>query len=530
MLRKFRQNDSAKAGGKVYLVGAGPGNPDYLSLRAWELLQEADLVLYDDLPGQEILDLLPAGIEKIYVGKRAGEHSFTQAEINRLILKAAEAGSTVLRLKGGDSFIFGRGAEEVEAIIKAGLDFELVPGIPSPVALASLSGIPLSERNLASSIHFFTASFKAGSDAELDYNLIAKLKGTLVFLMGVRKAEEICQGLIAAGLTESTPAAAVMDISKPGQRKVISNLAALAKAMEVEGIKSPAVIVIGKVCQFAPLFDWFSKRPLSGRQYLLTRSNEAFFNPGDGLGNFQHRKGGGGAAPYLSSLNSSSPCELEKLIRRAGGLVELRPSVQYRELDFTLPDLEDFELLIFTSPRAVDAFLKKVLREADLRALAKLELVAIGAGTARRLAEYHLRADFIPSHADSRSLAAELLERAGGLKRRCLIPRSAAGSKSLITELSKAYEVTEIPSYTVEPLPFDSELKDYDYIIFTSAMATEAFRSHSCTGRKALCIGEATAKAAKALGFTVELAEEPSFQALYEHLIKAAKLEGDHFA
>ncbi len=242
---------------KVYLVGAGPGDPELLTVKALRLLQSADVVVYDRLVAREILDLIPPGVARIAVGKRPGEHCVPQEEINDLLLGLARKGRKVVRLKGGDPFIFGRGGEEALHLVRHGIDFEVVPGITAASACAAYAGIPLTHRGISRGLRFVTGHFRDGEALDLDWNRLADPEATLVVYMGLGNIARISEGLISAGLPADTPAAAIQDGTTPRQRRLLTTLVELPEALRDAGMRAPVMVVIGEVVTLADELDWF---------------------------------------------------------------------------------------------------------------------------------------------------------------------------------------------------------------------------------------------------------------------------------
>lgn len=241
----------------VYLVGAGPGDPDLLTVKALRLLQQAEVVVYDRLVSPEIIDLIPAGTKRIFVGKAAGRHHMPQEEINALLLSLARSGRKVVRLKGGDPFIFGRGSEEAQYLVQHGVGFEVVPGITAAAACSAYAGIPLTHRGFARSVRFVTGHCQAGTPLELNWKSMADSETTLVFYMGLANLSQIRQELIAAGLPAKAPAAVVENGTKSQQRSCITTLDSLPELVREHGIQAPSLIIIGRVVEFADELSWF---------------------------------------------------------------------------------------------------------------------------------------------------------------------------------------------------------------------------------------------------------------------------------
>nr|MCR5335840.1 uroporphyrinogen-III C-methyltransferase [Synergistes sp.] len=260
--------------GFVALVGAGPGDAGLLTLRGRDLLAAADCVVYDRLVGDGVLAMMPPEAEKISVGKTGGGEFVPQREINEILVREAEKGRFVVRLKGGDPFVFGRGGEEIEALNAKGIPFEVVPGVTSALGGPACAGIPVTHRGEARSVHIITAHTKEGGIAPLDYAALAKLGGTLVFLMGASAVREICSELIRSGMAEETPAAAVENASTAAQRLLSGTLGTLAGICAAEALRSPALIVVGGTSALAGSFAWKRFLPLAGRRIIVTRPRE----------------------------------------------------------------------------------------------------------------------------------------------------------------------------------------------------------------------------------------------------------------
>lgn len=258
-------------GGKVWLVGAGPGDAGLLTVKAKEVIEQADVIVYDALVSLEILSQIPSACRLIDVGKRSGNHPVPQAGINQILLDEAEKGRRVVRLKGGDPFLFGRGGEEVEALVEKKIPYEVVPGITSAIAVPAYAGIPVTHRDLASSLHIVTGHARRDGTSRINYFALAEMDATLVFLMGISAMEEICSGLREAGMPGETPAAVLEKGTTSGQRQVISTLDCLCQDAASAEIGTPAIIVVGEVCLLGEAFEWAERRPLAGRQILITR-------------------------------------------------------------------------------------------------------------------------------------------------------------------------------------------------------------------------------------------------------------------
>ena len=374
--------------GRVTLIGAGPGDPGLLTVRAVEALGEADLVLYDNLAGRGVIARIPAGAKTVYVGKKAGRHTLRQQEINSILLKEAAAGKNVARLKGGDPFLFARGGEELELLSMAGIPFEVIPGVSSALAVPALAGIPATHRSFCSQAHIVSAHLKDGSadEEKTDYRALVKSGGTIIFLMGVSALESICNGLLEAGMRPDMPAAIVEQGSTARQKKVLSTVARLRGEAALAGIRSPAITVVGEVCALSEQFSWYEKKPLFGLRIGVTRP-------------------------------ASRAAKLSALLAAEGAEVVEIPSVVTRAIEDTealeaaLSSLRGGEWFVFTSPAGVEVFFDKLIGYGkDARALAKSRFAAIGKTTAGALAARGIIADLVPETYSGKALGLLLAE------------------------------------------------------------------------------------------------------------------------
>jgi uroporphyrinogen III methyltransferase/synthase len=484
--------------GKVILVGAGPGDEGLLTVKGARMLQSADVVVYDRLVGPEILDRMPAGAEKINVGKNAGSHPVPQDEINRLLLRKALEGKTVVRLKGGDCFLFGRGGEELELLQENGVPFEVVPGVPSPIGAAAYAGIPLTHRDFCSSVHFITGHRRENGALSLDYEALVRLDGTLVFLMSVATCGEIARGLMAAGMAADFPCAVVENGTRLNQRKVVATVSTLEKAVAENRIVSPALIVVGRVCVLSDEFDWFSKQPLFGRKILVT-------------------------APEASAER------LLGKLKTLGADAVAAPAVKTVPRAFSLPDFRNYRAAAFTSAFGVRTFFEKLREEGkDARYFGNTKIAAIGAGTAAALQEAGILPDFVPSRFEAKTMAEEML--AGGFVKpgdKALLIRARAGSPALPEVLNAGGVLTEeLPVYETAPLPYGGPAPDtFDCVTFTSASGVRSFAA-ACRlcgftdfqKIRAICIGPQTAKAAEDAGMKAEQSETATFDSMANYL------------
>ncbi len=493
--------------GKVILVGAGPGDPGLLTARGMEALNKAEVVVYDRLVSPEILRRIPKSARLINVGKHAGHHPVPQDEINRILLEESQKGFCVVRLKGGDPFLFGRGGEELELLAEHQIPFEVVPGITSALAVPAYAGIPVTHRSCCSSLHIVTGHVKAGADLNIDFDALVHTGGTLVFLMGVTALPGICRGLLAAGMDPDTPAAVVERGTTLRQRKVVATLAALPGRADAENIQSPAVLIFGQVCRYSDGFDWFDRLPLKGRQIIVTR-------PADRMGTMARR---------LRELGASVveyPC------------IQTVPRKPNPELDDAIEKLFGYRWLVFTSPAGPGCFFDRLFALGkDLRAVGHLKFAAVGPKTAEMLRKYHLNADLIPEIYDTEHLALALAEQAEGPVFLC---RSSIGNAILPKTLAeKGISFVDLPCYdTVYQASGNREevlslLTEPIPVTFTSASTVTGFvRSlpeHTDLSQVVgFCIGRQTAQKAAEYGISVEVALEATMDSLVALILEKA--------
>ncbi|HXG10062.1 MAG TPA: uroporphyrinogen-III C-methyltransferase [Gemmataceae bacterium] len=440
---------------QVFLVGAGPGNAGLLTLRAAECLGRADLVIHDQLVPPRLLEYAPPGARRICVSDLPGCHPERAPHVQHLMIEAARQGQCVVRLKGGDPFLFGRGAEEAEALRRAGIAYEIVPGVTAALGAAAYTGIPLTHRRHASAVALITGHEAGQGGRTLDWAALARFPGTLVVYMGLRRLGQIVRALLEQGKAPDTPAAAVHWATLGRQRTVEAPLADLEEAVRAAGLTSPVITIIGPVAALRAELAWFEQRPLFGKRVLVARP----------------RHQAGGVVQQLEQL---------------GAVVHVLPAVEVREpadwsaVDRALADLASFQWLVFTSSNGVHALVRRLRQTGrDLRALGPLRLAAIGPGTADALRSYHLEPDLVPPEFRSESLAAALKERAAG--QRVLLARADRGRDVLRQELAAVAEVEQVAVYSqvdaIEPgAPALDCLRrgEIDYVMLTSANIARA--------------------------------------------------------
>lgn len=436
---------------RVALIGAGPGNPGLLTLRAVECLRLADLVLYDMLAPTRLLDYASATARKVCVEQLGGCRHERWPRIHQEMLDAVRRGERVVHLKGGDPLIFGRGGEQAEMLRQAGVPFEIVPGVTAALGAAAFAGIPLTHRDHASAVAFVTGHEKPEKEGALvDWAEFARFPGTLVIYMGMSRLAEIVHALIAGGKQADTPAAAVRWASTARQATVAAPLSELPAVAERAGLAAPSVVVVGPVVALREQLAWFEQLPLFGKTVLVTRPR-------------------------------AQAAEMVRRLELLGANVLVQPAVEIREtpdwapVDQAIARLSSYQWLVFTSANGVHHFLRR-LRETgrDLRALGAIQLAAIGPATAATLAEYHLRADLVPASFRSEDLAVALIERVRG--QRVLLARADRGREVLRDELGKVATVEQVAVYSQTDIEeLDAGVRDaldrgvIDYITLTSS-------------------------------------------------------------
>jgi uroporphyrinogen III methyltransferase / synthase len=406
--------------GKVYIVGAGPGDPGLITVKGLACLRKADVVVYDYLANEGFLDVLKDGTEKIYVGKKGGAHTLPQEAINALLVEKARAGKNVCRLKGGDPFIFGRGGEEAETLAAAAIPFEVVPGVTSAIAVPAYAGIPLTHRNFTSTVAFITGHEDPTQEtSKISWEKIATGAGTLVFLMGVENIELIAEELIRNGRSPQTPVAVIRWGTLPGQETLVGPLADIAALAEKRKMKPPAIIVVGEVVGLREKLNWFETLPLFGKKILVTRTREQ-------AGDLSRR------LQELGAMAIEFPT------------LEIIPPASWDEVDHCLPRLREYNYIIFTSVNGVRSFVERILaRGGDIRDLQGPRICAIGPKTAETLEEMKVKVDFVPPEYRAEAIFQELTKE--NLKgKRILIPRAKAAREILPEELRKAGARVEV--------------------------------------------------------------------------------------
>ncbi|HEY7151378.1 MAG TPA: uroporphyrinogen-III C-methyltransferase [Solirubrobacterales bacterium] len=494
--------------GVVYLVGAGPGDPGLMTLRAAQLLASADTVLYDRLIPRSVLAGARAGAELVYVGKEPASPQLPQEEIERLMIDRARAGRAVVRLKGGDPFVFGRGGEEAEALAGAGVEFEVVPGVTAGVAVPAYAGIPVTHRDEASAVAFVTGhEDPSKDDSALDWKALAAFPGTLVMYMGLKRLPEIAARLIGAGRDGTEPAAVIERGTTAAQRTVTASLAQLPAAVADAGIDSPAIILTGAVAARRETIGWLERRPLHGKRVVVTRA----------------RAQSSGLASALAALGA----EVVELPS-----IRIVPRIDSPEAAEAARSIHAYALVCLTSPNGA-RLLFEALDAAgrDARALANATIAAIGPGTAAELAEHGIRADIVPE----RYIAEALVEALGHLEldgRPVLVARAATARDTLPEALrERGADVDVVALYeTVSEDPDPDAIEaavDADYVTFTSSSTVRNFvsvlKDRARTRARVVAIGPVTAESAREAGLDVHVeAERHDVDGLLEALLADA--------
>lgn len=479
--------------GKVYITGAGPGNPSYLTLRAYEVIQQADCILYDRLISSDMLSFAKADCELIYVGKESGHHAVPQDQIATLLYEKAKQYAIVVRLKGGDPYVFGRGGEEGVYLHDHGIAFEVIPGITSAIAGLANAGIPVTYRGIAQGFQVISAHLQKDTRTPHDYVQMVNSKQTLIFLMGSSQLKNISQNLLQAGMLEKTPAAVIAHACTPQQRTVIGTLEEIEVQIKDENITSPALIVVGNVIKFMDHLNYRSELPLHNKHILLPKIGK-------------------------------KPSVLGKRLYEEGANVQEHMVSEIIECPNALCDvkLEDYNYLIFTSKYSIEYFMKQLKQKRlDMRSIAHMKIAAVGRQTADYLETYGIFADIIPHTYDSEHLYQVLLTILK--KDDCILfPKVKGNVSQLSQQLNKIAKVKEIEIYEHNKI-INSDIfvnETYDIIVFTCSSLV-----HYCSDLKSssykyiLSIGSKTTKTLQDYGFHSIVQVEHS---TYEDMIQKA--------
>jgi uroporphyrinogen III methyltransferase / synthase len=474
---------------KVYLVGAGPGDPGLITVKGRKILERADAVLYDHLANDRLLELAPPHAERLYVGKKRSAHEFTQEEISRMLIERARRGWTVVRLKGGDPLIFGRGGEEIEALAAAGIPFAIVPGVTTPLGVAAYSGVPLTHREHTSAVTFVTGH----SVDAIDWSKVGASE-TIVLFMGLVNFPAIALALIAQGRSPQTPAMAVRWATRPDQETIAGTLGSLAAQIKERGLKPPATIVIGEVVALREQFNWYERLPLFGRRIAVTRD-------------------------LRQAAELNEPLEALGAETVSLPMIEIREASDAGPLDRAIARLQSYDWLIFTSVNGVRHFVERLDRSSvDLRSL-KAKICAIGPATRAAVEALHLKADRMPEEYVAESLV-KAFEGDDLKGLRILLPRAAVARDLVPDELARRGAVvdvveayrTVVPENAATRIP-EVLARPLHWITFTSSSTVKNFVSvagkEALEGVKIASVGPVTSATLRECGLTADVEANP---------------------
>lgn len=498
--------------GKVYIAGAGCGDEKLITVKLKEVIEEAECIVYDRLVNENILNFAKKNVELIYMGKENTEGGELQEKINKTIVEKGLEGKKVLRLKGGDPFVFGRGGEEIESLVENGIEFEVIPGITSAIAVPAYAGIPVTHRGINTSFHIFTGHTKIDGK-DLDFKTIAKLQGTLIFLMGLSNLEKILDNLIKFGKSKETPVAIIKNGTTTRQQVFTGTMETIAEIIRKNNIKSPVIILIGEVVNLRETMKWFEEKELFGKNILVTRNKE----------------------------------KQEKIIdkiNRAGGQGINAPFIDIKYIDFEMPDLSQYSVLLFNSINSVIGFMKKVK---DIRVLGDIKIGVVGEKTAEEIEKYKIIPDFYPKEYTVERLASESVNYIGENEKALFIVSdiSPVKEKKYSELYNRNYE--KLVVYKTKKVNYSFEkMLDYldrsDILMFLSSSTFESFMENlgvkkgqkieeildekivqKLKNKTITSIGPVTTKTIKSYGLEVEIeaekyTEEGLFEAIKEKL------------
>lgn len=502
--------------GNVYLVGAGPGDPDLITVKGMKCLKQADVIIYDHLASAKLLKHAKPDAKTIYVGKEQGSHTLPQDEMNKLLVEQAKQGSTVVRLKGGHPFIFGRGGEEAEALAEAKIPFEIVPGITSAIAAPAYAGIPLTHRRYSASVGIVTGhEDPTKPHSTVDWSRLAVGVGTLVILMGVKNLAKITEELISAGRDPKTPVALVQWGTTPQQITVVGTLETIVAQADAAELTPPVAIVVGEVVRLRDTLNWFEKKPLFGKTVVVTRTREQ-------------------ASELVAQLSALGAECLEC------PTIRVVPPQDWAPLDEAIDRLDTYDWLVLTSVNGVNFFFDRLYeRGKDVRAMGNLRTAAIGPATAKRMRDFGLKSDIVPETYRAESII-EAFENESMEGKRVLLPRAKEARPILPVEVRKmGATVDEIAAYeteqardNVDVLIKGLEEGSIDIVTFTSSSTVRNFKAlfpperfkSLIKGVMVASIGPITADTARELGFKVDIeAKEYTIpglcQAILQHFV-----------
>jgi uroporphyrinogen III methyltransferase / synthase len=486
-------NTSTKSKGRVYLVGAGPGDLGLVTLRAKECIEGADVIVYDHLANPEMLSWARDDAEIIYAGKEAGELSLSQKEINALLIEKARTGKDVVRLKGGDPFVFGRGAEEAAAMVDAGIEFEVVPGITSAIAGPAYAGIPVTHRAENSHVTFFTGhEDPAKTESSIDYAALAKLGGTQVMLMGVERLGAVTREMLKQGVREDLPVALIRWATTGRQETLTGTIQDIAQRAIAGGFKAPAVTVFGNVVALRENLNWYENRPLSGKRIVVTRTRKQ--------------------ASALSNKLRALGAQVVEL-----PTIRIEPPTNLREFAELVQDAHIYDWIVFTSANGVEAFFEMFFKlYDDAREIGGARIAAIGPATAQRVKDFHLHVDLQPEEFVAEAVVKEFRKQGGIENLRILLVRAEKARDVLPKELSVSGAIVdEALAYRTLPETRDTTgarrqlaKGSADLITFTSSSTVENFLTLGLPwpkGMQVASIGPITSKTARDHGLTIDI-------------------------
>jgi uroporphyrinogen III methyltransferase/synthase len=494
--------------GKVWLVGAGPSEEGLFTLKGKRVLEQAEVVVYDRLVGQSILTMIPKDAKLIDAGKSAGNHTMRQENINQVLLQEALKGKRVVRLKGGDPFLFGRGGEELELLVENQVPYEIVPGVTSAVSVPAYQGIPVTHRDYCSSVHIITGHKRESKEYDIDFDALVRTRGTLIFLMGVSALADICKGLIDGGMSQDMPAAVLQKGTTSRQKRVTATLSTLEDEVQKQKIETPAIIVIGKVCALAEEFSWYEKLPLWNKRVVVTRPKDRTSNMADKLRNQ------GAEVLELPAIQT----------------IAIEPD---KKTEAVLRGIDSFTWIVFTSSAGVKIFFNMCKdMQIDIRKFQKAKFAVVGPATKKELEKMTIFADLMPDVYDGEHLGNALKEHLRA-EDRVLIPRAKIGSQILpqILEAVEGIEICDLPIYDTQYITTDvinvkKELLEerIDYAVFTSASTVSGFaetvKDVDYSKINAICIGRQTKERADSFGMKTYVSKEATMDSMVELLIE----------
>ena len=504
------KNEHRYKKGKVYLIGAGPGDPGLITVKGKKILKQADCIIYDRLTSQEFLSCTPSGAELIYVGKEPGIES--QSKINKMLVEKAFQGKVIARLKGGDPFVFGRGGEECEILSEKGIPFEIVPGVTSAIAVPACAGIPVTHRDYNTCFSIITGHEDPKKEiSTIDWPYLASGKNPLVFLMGMERLEDITKKLIEYGRPGETPVAVINQGTTPSQKTLISTLAEVSKKAKEENFRPPCIIVIGNIVKLREKIKWFEGRPLFSKRIIVTRARAQ-------------------ASDLCEKLKDLGAEVIEFPV------IKIVPPESYDALDNAIQNIENYDWIIFTSQNGVKHFLDRLYHLGkDVRSLYRAKICSIGPATSKELRNFGLIADYIPPKFVAEDLLAHFPDIKEGSK--ILLPRVKEAREIIVEELTRrGYSVDLVTAYETimekpeEGLKKTLEKQPVDFITFTSSSTVKNFvkiieelniNKGIFNKTTVAAIGPITAKTAEEYGFKAEIiATQYTIEGLVEEIVR----------